>query len=363
MKKILLIIITLHLSATHAMADINLYSGEVFVASQGEADRQAAIPDALIQVLQKLSGQREMPTSPALDDTLKDANRFLRSYRYTRVDRTAADGDVTQELRLVAQFMQPEIDRIFQQVGLPRWRQERPEVQVWVVVDDGLNRQLKPLEFGYAWESVEQISAIRGLPISWPELDEEEVQLVDMREEYRRHQLTSPLSSRLADELRACVERGEQALVLRNRRGWASAVLCPKCGERLSCRRCSVAMTWHRSQRRLRCHYCGGEGGVCELGLSRKQTLGTSILTMIVLALVANTGQVDEPIRALLPLQRVEDGVLEVKELLESGEVDPDDIRCSNLAYLNECGFHGSVPDFSPQVATPAPADKKSVAS
>jgi len=181
MKKIALIFITLHLFATHAVADTNLYSGEVFVASQSEADRREALPDALIQVLQKLSGQREIPSSPELDEALNDANRFLRSYRYTRVDSTAADGAVSQELRLVAQFMQSEVDRVVQQIGLPRWRQERPEVQVWVVVDDGLNRQLKPLEFGYAWESVEQVSALRGLPVSWPELDEEEVQLVDMR--------------------------------------------------------------------------------------------------------------------------------------------------------------------------------------
>jgi len=181
MKKILLIIITLHLSATFAMADVNLYSGEVFVASQSEADRREAIPLALIQVLQKLSGRREMPVSPELDEALSEANRFLRSYRYTRVDRTAADGVVTQELRLVAQFMQSEVDRIVQQIGLPRWRQERPAVQAWVVVDDGLNRQLKPIEFGYAWESMEQVSAMRGLPVSWPELDEEEAQLVDMR--------------------------------------------------------------------------------------------------------------------------------------------------------------------------------------
>lgn len=181
MKKILLIFITLLLSATHAVADINLYSGEVFVVSQSEADRRVAIPDALIQVLQKLSGQREIPYSPELDDALNDASRFLRSYRYTRVDQIAADGTVTQELRLVAQFMQPEVDRIVQQIGLPRWRQERPAIQIWVVVDDGLRRQLKPLEFAYAWESVEQVSAMRGLPVSWPDLDEEEAQLVDMR--------------------------------------------------------------------------------------------------------------------------------------------------------------------------------------
>ena len=181
MQKILLIIILLCLSVSHAVADINLYSGEVFVPSQSQADRDGAIPDALVQVLQKLSGLRELPISPVLDEALKDANRMLRSYRYTRVDLTAADGSITQELRLVAQFMQAEVDSIVQQAGLPRWRQERPEVQLWVVIDDGLNRRLKPLEYGYAWQLVEQLAAMRGLPVGWPELDEEEVQLVDMR--------------------------------------------------------------------------------------------------------------------------------------------------------------------------------------
>jgi len=181
MKKILLIIITLHLSVSHAVADVDLYSGEVFVASQSVADRDKALPAALAQVLEKLSGLRELPLSPALDEALNDANRLLRSYRYARADRTAADGTITQELQLVALFMQAEVDRIVQQAGLPRWRKERPAVQVWVVLDNGLNRQLKPLEFDYAWESVERISEQRGLPIIWSELDEEEKQLLDMR--------------------------------------------------------------------------------------------------------------------------------------------------------------------------------------
>lgn len=181
MKKLLLIIVTLHLSIAQLSADTNLYSGEVSVASQTEADRNAAIPEAFIQVLQKLSGQREMPLSPALDAALDEANSIVRSYRYKKVDQTAADGTVTEELRLVAQFMQPQVDGIVQQIGLPRWRQERPGVQIWVVIDDGFNRRLKPVEFGYAWESIEDIAAIRGLPVSWPELDEEEVQLVDLR--------------------------------------------------------------------------------------------------------------------------------------------------------------------------------------
>jgi primosomal protein N' (replication factor Y) len=84
-----------------------------------------------------------------------------------------------------------------------------------------------------------------------------EVRLVDMRREFGLSKQVKPVSDELASELRACVERGEQALVLRNRRGWAAAVFCPTCGSRVVCPNCSVTMTWHLSAARLRCHYCG----------------------------------------------------------------------------------------------------------
>jgi primosomal protein N' (replication factor Y) len=85
------------------------------------------------------------------------------------------------------------------------------------------------------------------------------VEIVDMREEYRRLGQVSPLSSVLRSELEACLARGDQALVLRNRRGWAAALHCPACGERVECTRCTLALTWHRAIRRLRCHTCGAE--------------------------------------------------------------------------------------------------------
>jgi primosomal protein N' (replication factor Y) len=83
------------------------------------------------------------------------------------------------------------------------------------------------------------------------------VERVDMRVEFRRAGRISPLSRALVRELGECVARGEQALVLRNRRGWAAAVFCPTCGNRVHCTRCSVCMTWHRAEARLRCHFCG----------------------------------------------------------------------------------------------------------
>jgi hypothetical protein len=49
-----------------------------------------------------------------------------------------------------------------------------------VIIDDGLSRQLKPISFQYAWDAIEDIAGTRGLPVSWPDLDEEERQLLDM---------------------------------------------------------------------------------------------------------------------------------------------------------------------------------------
>lgn len=180
MKKLLLMIIALLLPPAEAGAVENLYTSEVVVANQGEDERNAAVPDALIQVLQKLSGQRELAFSPALDEALSNANRLLHSFRYKNLERTGSDGVMFRELRLVAQFRKSEIDRVVQQAGLPRWGQDRPPVQIWVVMDDGLNRQFKPVEFGYAWEAMENIAAMRGLSLIWPDLDEEELQLIDM---------------------------------------------------------------------------------------------------------------------------------------------------------------------------------------
>jgi primosomal protein N' (replication factor Y) len=83
-----------------------------------------------------------------------------------------------------------------------------------------------------------------------------EVVLVDMRKEFRETGSTSPLSRRLLQALEAAAGRGEQAIVLINRRGYASFVLCRECGETVSCPRCEVSLTYHRVGERLRCHYC-----------------------------------------------------------------------------------------------------------
>jgi primosomal protein N' (replication factor Y) len=94
------------------------------------------------------------------------------------------------------------------------------------------------------------------------------VRVVDMRAEYVTHGPDVTFSEPLIGALAERLARGEQSLVLLNRRGYATVIFCRQCGASLDCPHCSVSLTYHRGQRRLRCHYCNFAGAVprrCEL--------------------------------------------------------------------------------------------------
>jgi primosomal protein N' (replication factor Y) len=82
------------------------------------------------------------------------------------------------------------------------------------------------------------------------------VQIVDLRST-KRQRGVGFLAPRLVEELQATLDRGEQALLFLNRRGYAPLSLCRACGHRFRCPNCSAWLTAHRLRRRLQCHHCG----------------------------------------------------------------------------------------------------------
>ncbi|MEW6488581.1 MAG: primosomal protein N' [Thermodesulfobacteriota bacterium] len=88
-----------------------------------------------------------------------------------------------------------------------------------------------------------------------------QVEVVDLRQEESRRRARVLLSEPLRLAVAGAVERGEQALLFLNRRGFSPALVCRGCGEALGCRRCSIALTLHRhtGAPALLCHYCGGQ--------------------------------------------------------------------------------------------------------
>jgi len=83
-----------------------------------------------------------------------------------------------------------------------------------------------------------------------------QVHIVDMREELKagnRSMFSRGLHQALADRL----AKGEQTVMLLNRRGYATFVMCRTCGFVAQCPHCDISLTYHRNSRTMRCHYCG----------------------------------------------------------------------------------------------------------
>ncbi|HEY0766112.1 MAG TPA: primosomal protein N' [Pyrinomonadaceae bacterium] len=83
-----------------------------------------------------------------------------------------------------------------------------------------------------------------------------EAKIVDMRNVFARHGKPRVFSDELLEAIRETRERGEQSIILLNRRGYSSFILCRSCGETVQCPNCDVTLTYHRSERVIVCHYC-----------------------------------------------------------------------------------------------------------
>jgi primosomal protein N' (replication factor Y) len=82
-------------------------------------------------------------------------------------------------------------------------------------------------------------------------------ELVDMRKVFATEGKQQLLSPALIEAIKETHKRGEQSIILLNRRGYSRFVLCRSCGESFHCPNCDVTLTYHQSERRILCHYCG----------------------------------------------------------------------------------------------------------
>jgi primosomal protein N' (replication factor Y) len=123
-----------------------------------------------------------------------------------------------------------------------------------------------------------------------------DVELVNLKHERGGRRLkiiSTPLFLALQDVL----EKGEQALLFLNRRGYDTVVFCLFCGQVFQCQQCSVALTHHRTRNSLICHYCGFERPVpdrcpeCQSGAIKRHGMGTE--------------KVETEVRQLFPEARV----------------------------------------------------------
>jgi primosomal protein N' (replication factor Y) (superfamily II helicase) len=84
-----------------------------------------------------------------------------------------------------------------------------------------------------------------------------EVDIIDMRQEFQETGHEQVISRTLAAEIKERLDRKEQVMVLLNRRGYSPVVLCRTCGKKLECQNCAIALTHHKREHKMICHYCG----------------------------------------------------------------------------------------------------------
>ena len=116
-----------------------------------------------------------------------------------------------------------------------------------------------PIVLGSATPSLESLANVEAgryrllrLPARAGAAKPPSLRVIDLRRQ--RH--PSGLAPSVVEAIRACLERGEQALVFRNRRGYSPSLQCGDCGWVAVCERCDRPYTLHRGERRLTCHHC-----------------------------------------------------------------------------------------------------------
>jgi primosomal protein N' (replication factor Y) len=137
------------------------------------------------------------------------------------------------------------------------------------------------------------------------------VRVVDMRQAIHGAKGVPIFSPQLKEAIAGRLERGEQTILFLNRRGYSTSLMCPKCGFVAECPNCSVSLTYHRQEQRLRCHICGHDQpapAVCPNEKCRSAAIRYSGL---------GTQKVEETLAKLFPharIKRMDSDALKRKE-------------------------------------------------
>ncbi len=130
-----------------------------------------------------------------------------------------------------------------------------PSLETWANAEKG------------RYERVEMLDRVESRPLPI-------VEMIDMRQEFRETGQEQLFARQLVAETQATLDRGEQVIILLNRRGYSFVVMCRSCGEKIQCENCAISLTYHkpggpedlsgeaRVGQRLECHYCGFRRGV-----------------------------------------------------------------------------------------------------
>ncbi|MFQ3209172.1 MAG: hypothetical protein ACI9VO_001257 [Colwellia sp.] len=161
---IIIILVLLLPSPISLALEVNdLYQANVVVDTQDRIQREQAIKEALQGVFLKVGGKKSVLSHEVLKKAQQIASRYVSQYRYQRID---------SQLSLIVSFNEEKVNQLFKEANLPLWGSLRPQVLLWLIDEQGVNRSIVGSSAdSIIPSSVNEFSTQRGLPIVMPLMD------------------------------------------------------------------------------------------------------------------------------------------------------------------------------------------------
>lgn len=170
--------------AAQAVEVEDLYEARAPTEGQGEDERRDAFREALADVIIRVTGDSQAPDNADVEPLLEDAEDYVQSYRYRERGDDDEDDDAA-DYDLAVSFDGGRIESDLEEADVAVWGPRRPELLLWVGVDEGRERYIVGEEDGAAARDVLRDQAgERGLPVLFPLLDVEDrdrIEFIDVR--------------------------------------------------------------------------------------------------------------------------------------------------------------------------------------
>lgn len=171
MRRLLFVLIAFIATNGSATEVADVYQSQVPVSSQSEQEKQLLAPDLLRQVILKVVGDRSTLDVVDLSSVLNRSTDFIQQYQYIKINKQQ---DLTQpdQLALSLTFNKPALDNALAELALPIWSQLRPDVMIWLAVENNGRKTLLGSESASNLvDDVTNAAQLRGLPIVLPLMD------------------------------------------------------------------------------------------------------------------------------------------------------------------------------------------------
>ncbi|MFW5450943.1 MAG: DUF2066 domain-containing protein [Methylophagaceae bacterium] len=142
MHRLFFVLISLITANSFAAEVSDLYQSHFPVASQDEQERRQVAPEVLRKVVLKVVGNRAALDTVDLSPLLAKTEQLIQQYQYRRVNTISDDLTQPDKLEVLLKFNKDNLNRSLANLGLPIWSSSRPEVLLWLAVDDGKNRRI-----------------------------------------------------------------------------------------------------------------------------------------------------------------------------------------------------------------------------